>query len=156
MHTAYMNSCTTMASVPNGHSGAVKLQRVGQKGPTAGSVLCSKHYELHNYITEEVWYHDTVGIPAKKRLKPNAIPTIFPKPDGDNSQPTSYTFAKTSFEKQKAKSSKCFTQKFNDKAFNILLSWPTRSRFVRRGQAGLTSYLVYIKTKILNLKRSRD
>lgn len=67
---------------------AVKLQRVGWKGPTAGSVLCSKHFEPHSFITEGVRYRDAVGIPAKKRLKPNAIPTIFPKPDGGNSQQT--------------------------------------------------------------------
>ena len=59
---------------------AVKLQRVVWKGPTERSVLCSKHFEPHSFITEGVWYRDAVGIPAKKQLKPNAIPTIFPKP----------------------------------------------------------------------------
>ena len=67
---------------------AVKLQRAGWKGPTAGSVLCSKHFEPDCFITEGVRYRDAVGIPAKKRLKPNSIPTIFHKPDGGSSQPT--------------------------------------------------------------------
>ena len=68
---------------------AVKLQRAGWKGPTAASFLCSKHFEPDCFITEGVHYCDAVGIPAKKRLKPNAIPTIFPKAsDGGSSQPT--------------------------------------------------------------------
>ena len=85
---------------------AVKLQRAGWKGPTADSVLCSKHFEPDCFITEGIPYRDTVGIPAKKRLKPNSIPTIFHKPDGGSSQPTRYTFATTSFGKEKTKSSK--------------------------------------------------
>ena len=67
---------------------AVKLQQAACKVPTAGSVLCSKHFEPDCFITEGVRYRDAVGIPAKKRLKPNAIPTIFPKPNGGSSQPT--------------------------------------------------------------------
>ena len=47
-----------------------------------------KNFEPHSFITEGVAYHDAVGIPTKKQLKPNAIPTIFPKPDGGNSQQT--------------------------------------------------------------------
>ena len=67
---------------------AVKLQRAGWKGPTAYSVLCSKHFEADCFITEGVRYRDAVGLPAKKQLKPNAIPTIFPKPDVGSSKPT--------------------------------------------------------------------
>ena len=40
------------------------------------------------FVTEGVWYRDAVGIHAMKRLKPNSIPTIFHKPDGGSSQPT--------------------------------------------------------------------
>ena len=36
-------------------------------------------------VTEGVRFHDVFGMPAKKRLKPDAIPTIFPKP-GESSQ----------------------------------------------------------------------
>ena len=68
---------------------AVKLHRVGWNGPTAASFLCSKHFELDCFITEGVRFRDAVGIPAKKRLKPNAIPTIFPRSDdSDSSHPT--------------------------------------------------------------------
>ena len=66
----------------------VKLQDVRWKGPIAGSVLCSKHFKPNCFKTEGVQYCDTDGIPAKKQLKPNAIPTIFPKPNGGSSQPT--------------------------------------------------------------------
>ena len=69
---------------------AVKLHRVGWKGPTASSVLCSKHFKPDCFITEGVRYRDAVGIPAqKRRLKANAIPSIFPKSDGGStsSQP---------------------------------------------------------------------
>ena len=59
---------------------AVKLQRVGWKGPTSASLLCSKHFEPDCFVTEGVRYRDAVGIPTKKRLKPVAIPTIFHKP----------------------------------------------------------------------------
>ena len=45
-------------------------------------------FEPDCFMTEGVRYRDAVKIPAKKRLKPNAIPTIFPKPDGGSSQPT--------------------------------------------------------------------
>ena len=76
----------------NGHRAiwthTVKLQRVRWNGPTAGCVLCSKHFEPHSFIIEGVWHCDAVGILAKKRLKPNAMPTIFPKPDDGNSQQT--------------------------------------------------------------------
>ena len=59
---------------------AVKLQRVGWKGPTSASLLCSKHFEPDCFVTEGVRYRDAIGIPAKKCLKPGAIPTIFYKP----------------------------------------------------------------------------
>ena len=58
---------------------AVKRQRSNWNGPTAYSVLCSKHFEADCYALEGSRYRDAVGIPAKKRLKPDAVPTIFPK-----------------------------------------------------------------------------
>ena len=64
----------------------VKLQRVRWNGPTAGFVLCSKHFEPHSFITEGVQHCDAVGVFSKKQLKPNTMPIIFPKPDGGNSQ----------------------------------------------------------------------
>ena len=67
---------------------AVKLQQVWWKGPTAGSVFCSKYFEPHSFITEGVQYCDAVGIPAKKQCKLNAIHRILPKLDGGSSQPT--------------------------------------------------------------------
>ena len=59
---------------------AVKRQRSNWDGPTAGSLLCSKHFEPHCFATEGSRFRDAVGIPAKKRLKPDAVPTIFPRP----------------------------------------------------------------------------
>jgi len=60
---------------------AVKNQRKDWKGPTASSVLCSKHFEdscFENSI-ESYQYRDHMGFPAVKHLKPDAVPTIFPK-----------------------------------------------------------------------------
>ena len=67
---------------------AVKLQRIGWKGPTTASFLCCKHFEPDCFVTEGVRYCNAVGIPAKKWLKPNAIPTIFPKSTDCYSQST--------------------------------------------------------------------
>ena len=57
---------------------AVKRQRSNWDGPTAGSLLCSKHFEPHCFVIEGVCYHEDIGIPAKKRLKPDTVSTIFP------------------------------------------------------------------------------
>ena len=57
---------------------AVKRQRSNWDGPSKYSLLCSKHFEPNCFKTEGSRYRDEVGIPAKKRLKPDAVPTIFP------------------------------------------------------------------------------
>ena len=57
---------------------AVKRQRSNWDGPSKYSLLCSKHFEPDCFKTEGSRYRDEVGIPAKKRLKPDAVPTIFP------------------------------------------------------------------------------
>ena len=67
---------------------AVKLQRIGWKGPTTASFLCCKHFKPDCFITEGVRYRDAVGISAEKRLKANAIPTIFLKSTDRYSQST--------------------------------------------------------------------
>ena len=54
---------------------AVKHYQSNRDGATASSVLCSKHSEHDCFIVEGVRYCKDMGIPAKKRLKPNAIPT---------------------------------------------------------------------------------
>ena len=54
---------------------AVKQHRRNWEGPTANSLLCSKHFEQECFAVEGSRYRDAVGIPAKKRLKPDAIPT---------------------------------------------------------------------------------
>ena len=64
---------------------AIKLHRSGWKGPTKGTFLCAKHFEANCFVTEGLRFRDVFGMPAKKRLKPDAIPTIFPKP-GDSSK----------------------------------------------------------------------
>ena len=58
---------------------AVKQQRMDWKGPTAASLLCSKHFKLDCFVTEGVRYRDSIGIPTKKCLKPALIPTMFPR-----------------------------------------------------------------------------
>ena len=68
---------------------AVKRYRSNWDGPTAYSVLCSKHFEQDCFIVEGIRYREDMGIPAKKRLKPNAIPTKFTRPThGESSRPT--------------------------------------------------------------------
>lgn len=59
---------------------AVKLQRVGWKGPTSASLLCSKHFEPDCFITGGVRYRDAVGIPAKKCLRVCCSKQIATKP----------------------------------------------------------------------------
>ena len=46
-------------------------------GPSAISVLCSKHFEPECFVVGGIHYHDSMGIPAKHWLKPGAIPTKF-------------------------------------------------------------------------------
>ena len=57
---------------------AVKRQRSNWEGPSAHSLLCSKHFEPDSFATEGVRYRDAIGLPTKKRLKPEAIPIICP------------------------------------------------------------------------------
>ena len=56
---------------------AVKRQRVNWDGPSSRSLLCSKHFKEDCFVTEGVRYRDALGVPAQKRLKPDAVPTIF-------------------------------------------------------------------------------
>ena len=37
-----------------------------------------KCFEGHCFITEGVRYRELMGVPALKRLKPDAVPTLFP------------------------------------------------------------------------------
>ena len=54
-------------------------QRSDWEGPTSTSVLCSKHFEASCFDTEGSRYIDQMGLTAAKRLKPDAIHTIFPR-----------------------------------------------------------------------------
>ena len=56
---------------------AVKRQRSNWDGPSADSQLCSKHFEDDCFVTEGVCFRDEMWIPTVKRLKPDAVPTIF-------------------------------------------------------------------------------
>ena len=58
---------------------AVKQQRKDWQGPSSTSVLCANHFTEDSFETEGTQYRDAFGIPAQKRLKPDAVPTIFPK-----------------------------------------------------------------------------
>ena len=97
---------------------AVKLQRTSWKGPTAYSVLFSKHFEADCFITEGVRYCDAVGLPAKKQIKPHGIPTIFPKPDvGSNQLITSSQRPASERRKRKAVSTLKFIKHFSTKIY---------------------------------------
>jgi len=45
----------------------------------AKSVFCSMHFEPGCFALKGSRYWDAVGIPAKKCLKPDTVPTIFPR-----------------------------------------------------------------------------
>ena len=72
---------------------AVKRQRSNWEGPSSSSQLCSKHFEDHCFVTEGVRYREAMGVPTVKRLKPDAVPTIFPRSidylESTSSTPTS-------------------------------------------------------------------
>ena len=71
----------------------VKRQRNNWEGPSSSSQLCSKHFEDHCFVTEGVRYREAMGVPTVKRLKPDAVPTIFPRSidylESTSSTPTS-------------------------------------------------------------------
>ena len=72
---------------------AVKRQRSNWEGPSSSSQLCSKHFEDYCFVTEGFRYREAMGVPTVKRLKPDAVPTIFPRSidylESTSSTPTS-------------------------------------------------------------------
>ena len=56
---------------------AVKLQWSSWNDPSTDSQLCSEHFKDNNFITERVCFHDKMGIPTVKHLKPDIVATIF-------------------------------------------------------------------------------
>ena len=60
---------------------AVKRNRSDWDAPTASSLVCSKHFQPKCFIINGSRYRDDVGLPMKKKLRPDAIPTVFPKPE---------------------------------------------------------------------------
>ena len=56
---------------------AVKRQRSNWDGPSKYSLQCSKHFEPNSFVKEGSRYRDEAGMPVKKQLKPDAVPTIF-------------------------------------------------------------------------------
>ena len=73
---------------------AVKCQRGNWEGPSSSSQLCSEHFEDHCFITEGFRYREAMGVSTVKRLKPDAVPTIFPRSidylESTSSTPTSW------------------------------------------------------------------
>ena len=55
---------------------AVKRFRGNWDGPSASSVLCSKHFEPECFLVEGIRYRDSMGIPAKHRLNPVLVPSL--------------------------------------------------------------------------------
>ena len=58
---------------------AVKRQRSNWDGPSSSSLLCSKHFKEDCFATEGVRFREALGVPAQKRLKADAVPTVFAK-----------------------------------------------------------------------------
>ena len=56
---------------------AVKQQRSNWDGPSPHSLLCSRHFAEDYFVIEGVHFRDEMGMPTAKRLKPDAVPTIF-------------------------------------------------------------------------------
>ena len=56
---------------------AVKRQRVNWDSPSSSPLLCLKHFKEDCFVTEGVRYCDTLGVPAQKHLKLDAVPTVF-------------------------------------------------------------------------------
>ena len=80
---------------------AVKQHQSNWKVPRANSLPCSKHFKQECFAVEGSCYRDTMCIPAKKCLKPDAIPTIFPKSiHGGSSTPTAPVQRPTSEKRQ--------------------------------------------------------
>ena len=76
--TAYMNFFQNEESQKKWIR-AIKRQRSYWDGPSSSSQLCSKHFEDHCFITEGVHYHESMGVPALKQLKPDAVQTLLPR-----------------------------------------------------------------------------
>ena len=66
----------------------IKRQRSNWEGPSVHSLLCSKHVEPNSFASKGVHYRDAIGLPTKKCLKPDAIPTIFPCSIHSGKRPT--------------------------------------------------------------------
>ncbi|XP_019855970.1 PREDICTED: THAP domain-containing protein 10-like [Amphimedon queenslandica] len=54
----------------------VKRTRDHWKGPTSSSVICSCHFTEDSF-EESLKHYQSFSIKRKRKLKPNAIPTIF-------------------------------------------------------------------------------
>ena len=55
----------------------VKQQRSNWDGTLLHSLPCSKHFTDDCFVTEGICSRDEMGMPTAKRLKPDAVPTIF-------------------------------------------------------------------------------
>lgn len=67
------------AKLRNTWTAQVKKTRAMWKGPTANSAVCSEHFSPECFdITSAT--AKKLGFKMKARLKPDAIPTIFPRP----------------------------------------------------------------------------
>ena len=58
---------------------AVQKQRSNWDSPSPYSLLCLLPFTDNFFITEGVRFHDELGMPTAKQLKPDAVPTIFAK-----------------------------------------------------------------------------
>ena len=54
-------------------------QRSNWDGPSASSLLCSKHFKEDCFATEGVRFRKALGVSAQKRLKADVVPTVFVK-----------------------------------------------------------------------------
>jgi len=66
-------------------------------------VLCSKHFEPDYFAVTGSCYQDAVGIPPKKCLKLDTVPTIFPRSIHDGSSGASVPSQRPTSEKGSVK-----------------------------------------------------
>ena len=71
--------------------------------PLSSSVLCSKQFEQDYFVVKGIHFHISMGIPAKKRLNHNDIPTIFNRPTHGESNKSRTPCKQTAYKKGQRK-----------------------------------------------------
>ena len=78
----------------------VKRTRDHWKGPTSSSVICSCHFTEDSF-EESMKHYQSFSIKIKRKLKPNAVPTIFKRPEESEVEEPKSKRRRTAVEKRK-------------------------------------------------------